>query len=174
LALIDRKGSRAIRNKQSIQNAIISIFPAGQYEMTFMEDLSPLEQWQFWASKDILLAAHGQAEANAIFLHPNASIIEMYPPHYYPQYFNGLFHSIGIHHFPFFNDVQNWHEDHISHSTMIVDHAFYRGVKYINPNINSIMILFQQALLKTFFTIYVPLTNILKGQIFYMTIVIFI
>ena len=149
IGLIDRKGSRAIKNKESIQKAMISIFPSGHYEMAFMEDLSPLEQWQFWASKDIILAAHGQAEANAIFLHPNSSIIEMYPPHYYPQYFNGLFHSIGIHHFPFYNDVQNWHEDHINHSTTIVDRAFYRGVKYINPNVSSIMILFQQGLLQT-------------------------
>jgi len=149
IGLIDRKGSRAIKNKANIQKAMQSIFPTGHYEMTFMEDLSPLEQWRFWASKDIILAAHGQAEANAIFLHPNSSLIEMYPPHYYTQFFTGLFRSIGIHHFRYFNDVLNWQEDNLNHSLTIEDRAFYRGVKYINPNVSSIMTLFEQALLQT-------------------------
>jgi Glycosyltransferase 61 len=149
IGLINRKGSRIINNMDSIQTSMESIFPSGNYERAYMEDLSPLEQWRFWASKDIILVAHGQSETNAVFLHPNSSIIEIYPPHYYPEFYNELFRSICIHHFPYFNDIQNWHHDYSEHSKTLSDRNFYRSVKDMSPNVSSIMLLFQQALLKT-------------------------
>jgi hypothetical protein len=146
IGLIDRKGSRIIQNMKNIQKEMEYLYPSGHYEMVCMEDLSPVEQWLFWASKDIILVAHGQAEANAIFLRANSSIIEIFPPHYYPQFYGTLFDSIGIHHFPYFNEIPNWIEDHSEHSKTIQNRSFYRGVKFMNPNVSSIMVLFEQAL----------------------------
>ena len=78
IGLIDRKGSRAIKNKASIQKAMQSIFPTGHYEMTFMEDLSPLEQWRFscrpWSSR-----SQRNFSSSEFKSHRNVSTSLLYP-----------------------------------------------------------------------------------------------
>jgi hypothetical protein len=149
VGLVNRRDSRHIRNMHAIHEAFRKVLPTAHYEICFMEDLSPIEQWLFWSSKHIVLAGHGQAETNAIFLPPNSSVvIEIYPPHYYSPFFTSLFRSMGIHHFPYFNDVPDWRADYKNHSKTLKDRNFYRSVKVIEPNISSIVNLFEQAISK--------------------------
>jgi Glycosyltransferase 61 len=149
VGLVNRRDSRYIRNLDKIREAFQKILPTAHFETCFMEDLSPFQQWIFWSSKHIVLAAHGQAETNAIFLPANSSaIIEVYPPHYYSPFFTALFRSMGIHHFPYFNDAPDWRADYVNHSKTLQDRNYYRGVKEIEPNISSLVKFFEQAIIK--------------------------
>jgi capsular polysaccharide biosynthesis protein len=38
----------------------------------------------WWSRHDVVVAAHGASVTNLIFIRENASVIELYPYHYYP------------------------------------------------------------------------------------------
>lgn len=76
LAIIDRRASRKFGNLPGIQFMVNQQFPFLQTTVAYMEDMTPLEQFRFWNSFDIILLAHGAAFANVIFARPHAVIIE--------------------------------------------------------------------------------------------------
>jgi hypothetical protein len=102
---------RWIRNLDQIQKGFEAVLPpeTTYYETGMMDNMLPMEQWRFWNDKDIIVAAHGAAVTNGMFLHPHASIIEIYPPHYYPRLFPNLFESMGsmVLHYGYYNGVSD-------------------------------------------------------------------
>jgi hypothetical protein len=49
-----------------------------------MDGMSFSEQAEWWSGKDVVVAAHGASMSNLIFMRDNASVVELYPEHYYP------------------------------------------------------------------------------------------
>jgi hypothetical protein len=61
------------------------------FSLVDMKNLSLKEQAHWFATKHIIIAAHGAALTNAIFIQPGTTIAHLYPLHYY---FRGYFESL--------------------------------------------------------------------------------
>jgi hypothetical protein len=137
---------RWIRNLDQIQKGFESVLlnDTTHYETVMMDNMLPIEQWRFWNDKDIIVAAHGAAVTNGMFLHPDASIIEIYPPHYYPRLFPNLFESMGstVHHYGYYNGVSDPLAD-FNQSYSLRTH-WRRGT--LSPPVDDIVNLLKQAL----------------------------
>ena len=104
IALIDRQSNRKILNIEDVREALISRFPSDTTtvsEVVYMENMTILEQFRLFSRNNIIIAAHGAAISNAVFL--NGALIELYPPNYYPvPFFKDLIVSAGNRHYGYY------------------------------------------------------------------------
>ena len=150
IAFVDRRRrrrKRRILNLDNITAAVRAAFPSATVETAYMEDMQPFEQFVFWGQHDIIIAGHGAAMMNAIFLPPGntSAVIEIYPPHYAPPIFVLLLQSAGIRAYPYFNGVSNWLEDHQEHSRTLAERDLYRNVD-LKPPVDDILDLVRRAM----------------------------
>lgn len=70
--------------------------PLVEYSLQNMGDLSLTEQARWFATKHIIIASHGAALVNAVFLRPGSTVIHLYPKDYYfTGYFESLVRQVG-------------------------------------------------------------------------------
>lgn len=65
-----------------------------------MEDLSPFQQAQWWNQQSIVIASHGAALSNIVYMRNGTSaVVEVFSPRFYQlDYFRRLSRSVGVHH----------------------------------------------------------------------------
>ena len=149
IAIVDRKHTRRIINLKRMVAAVQEAFPNAIVETAYMEDMKPTEQFLFWSQHDIIVTGHGAAITNAFFLPPgNASaVIEIFPPHYYPDIFSLLLKSAGLHGYGYFNGVSDYITDHEEYSKTFKERSFWREQNLIPP-VDAIVDLVRQAMLE--------------------------
>jgi hypothetical protein len=129
-----QRGNRRIANLYAIQASIQETFPNACVETMFMDGMSFSEQAGWWSSKDVIVAAHGASMNNVIFMRENASVVELYPEHYYPiGMYRSLSKSTGISHYGYYNGVANPHQDYKQHRKTLADRDRYRNVDLEPP-----------------------------------------
>jgi Glycosyltransferase 61 len=107
-----------------------------------------LEQYAFWSQHDVIVAAHGAALTNAIFLPPGggSAVIEIFPPHFYDTDFYGtLLKRSGIRGYGYYNDVTDIAADFAAHTKTHSEVIKYRE-QNLSPPVEAIIDLVKQAL----------------------------
>jgi hypothetical protein len=134
IRLNKRKGNRHIRNLPDIQESIQEAFPHATVDIAFMEHMSFVEQAEWWSRHDVVVAAHGASVTNLIFMPENASVIELYPDHYYPvDLYSSLSKAVGVSHFGWYNGVADPVADYKQHCRTVKDRNHYRNVDLTLP-----------------------------------------
>ncbi len=65
----------------------------------FSKEQTLLEQAQCMARTAVLVAAHGAGLTNLVFMRPNTSVMEIYPPKFFrPNYYTPISGGLGINH----------------------------------------------------------------------------
>lgn len=93
--MIQRTKSRIITNFAEIKNTLqLSLPDAYITETTFDMPLMK-DQAEWFATKDIIIAAHGAALANSVFITPGTIILQIYPRNYFSQSLDPLIEQSG-------------------------------------------------------------------------------
>jgi hypothetical protein len=130
----NQRGNRRILNLDTIQESIVEAFPHASVETALMDGMSFSEQAAWWSSRDVVVAAHGASMSSVIFMRDNASVVELYPEHYYPiTFFRSLSQSAGVSHYGYYNGVANPYEDYRQHGKTYADRILYRNVDWEPP-----------------------------------------
>jgi len=88
VGLIQRQKYRVITNIKTLAEAIKKEYPGADVDCCFDPESSDLvEQAEWFASKDLIVGAHGGAMTNTMFIQKNTVVLQLYPPHYYPNDF---------------------------------------------------------------------------------------
>ncbi len=83
IGMIQRPESRHIDNLQEIRDAIQVALPDAQIDMTDFKFTTMKEQAWYFASKDLIIAAHGAALTNSIFITPKTIVLQLHSSGYY-------------------------------------------------------------------------------------------
>ena len=95
IGLLNRDKSRVITNMDGIEMGLKEALPNGTiFDRTFLDhNISVQAMW--FATKDLIIATHGAALANAIFLTPGTIVIQPYPPGFHWQSMDPLIEQAG-------------------------------------------------------------------------------
>jgi hypothetical protein len=99
VGLIQRISDRRITNYAEIRAHLTTTWANVTVDEVSMEGMPFLAQARFFAEHDIIVAAHGAALTNAVFVRYGTIILECFPQNYYPvKYYQSLVQqSGGIH-----------------------------------------------------------------------------
>jgi hypothetical protein len=140
-----RKGNRHISNLPEIQVSIEQAFPNATVDIAFMERMSFAQQAEWWSRHDVVVAAHGAGVTNLIFMRDNASVVELYPDHYYPvDLYYSLCESVGVKHYGWYNGVTDPEADFREHGQNVKDRNLYRNVD-MTPPVQQVVELVRRA-----------------------------
>lgn len=147
IGIVQRVESRRFTNLDAITQAIIKDFPRAslEVEVAEMEKMKFREQAKFWNSKDVIIAAHGAAMTNAVFMRRGASIVEVYPIHYYPRIYEALCRRIAIQHYAWYDNVIDIDKDHAAHGKTMRQRYRLR-TENLSPPVEKILDLTRQAM----------------------------
>ena len=95
IGIIQRPDARRIDNLQEIRDAIQVALPDAHIDMTDFNFTTLKEQAWYFASKDLIIAAHGAALTNSIFITPKTIVLQMHPSGYYYPFFEPLIEQAG-------------------------------------------------------------------------------
>jgi hypothetical protein len=141
-----RKGNRHINNLPDIQGSIEQAFQNATVDIACMERMSFAEQAEWWSRHDVVVAAHGAAVTNLIFMRDNASVVELYPDHYYPiDFYRSLCESVGVQHHGWYNGVADPEADYREHCRNVKDRNLYRNVD-LTPSVEQVVELVRRAI----------------------------
>jgi hypothetical protein len=82
------------------------MYPNATVEWGEMENFTFVEQVLFWNRQDVVVAAHGAAMTNAMWMRRQTSVVEIFPLHYYVFMYRELCKSAGIYHFAWVDDIE--------------------------------------------------------------------
>lgn len=145
VGLIQRSRSRRITNYAELSSNLTSTWPGVVVDEEYMESLPFHAQAAFFVEHDVIVAAHGAALTNAVFVRHGTIVVECFPPNYYPlEYYRGLVQqSGGIH--------VDWHvgnqpvEDFARHSHNKSERVRHRNKNFrVSPE--QVIFLIKQAL----------------------------
>ena len=143
-----KRVTRSLLNIANITQALKIEFPAANVVIAYMEDMQVDEQFAFWSQHDIIVAAHGAALTNAIFLPPGggSAVIEIFPHHFYwTEFYATLLKRSGLRGYGYYNNVTDIKADYAAHSRNHSDVMKYRE-QNLNPPVEAIVDLVKQAL----------------------------
>jgi hypothetical protein len=107
ITIVNRQIKRRLVNSDEITTALRRAYPLALIRTVYMEDLKPIEQFAMWSQMSIVIAPHGAALVNGMFLPPgnSSAVIEIFPRHYYPTFFFGNFlRSCGVRRYGYYNN----------------------------------------------------------------------
>lgn len=85
IGIIQRDGARRIDNLDEIYETLKKDIPQGNITITNFKFKTVKEQATWFATKDMVIASHGAALTNSVFITPGTIILQMYPPGYFLQ-----------------------------------------------------------------------------------------
>jgi Glycosyltransferase 61 len=150
ITIVNRKDTRRLVNSANITIALQEAYPLALIQTVYLEEMQPMEQFVLWSQQSIVIAPHGAALTNGIFLPPgNASaVIEIFPPHYYPTFFFGnLLRSCGIRRYGYYNNEKDPVADWEVYGSTKDQRSYYRSVD-VEPPIDDILGLVRKALIE--------------------------
>jgi Glycosyltransferase 61 len=96
-----KQPDRVFLNVPALRSALQSAFPDATVDETEMGGFSLKEQAAWWHQHDVVVAGHGAALTNSIFLRNSkdtaATVIEVFPDGFHPYIFGALMKSAGVH-----------------------------------------------------------------------------
>lgn len=95
IGMIQRKKTRVIENMEEIRDELMKNMQNIEIDVTTFEDKTLLEQAFYFASKDIIIAAHGAALTNSIFITPKTIVLQLYPTGYFYIFYEPLIEQSG-------------------------------------------------------------------------------
>jgi len=95
IGMIQRGASRRIDNFDQIKNAIQEAIPDGNIITTDFTFGTVREQAEWFATKDVIVAAHGAALTNSIFITQGTIVMQLYPPGYFWESLDPLIEQSG-------------------------------------------------------------------------------
>jgi hypothetical protein len=95
IGLLQRTRSRVITNLDEIQSALQAALPDANITQSFLLDFSIREQAEFFATQNVIIAAHGAALTNALFITPGTIVVQLYPKWYFFQSLDPLIEQVG-------------------------------------------------------------------------------
>jgi hypothetical protein len=152
IGLVQRRGSRKILNLHAVETSLQNAYSSNNsstsnscIETVYMEDMTFQQQANWWSRQDVVVIAHGAGVTNVMFMQENASLVEIYPEHYYPlSMFTTLCQSVGVSHFGWYNGVADPAADYLEHGGTRKGREHYRGVD-LTPPVEEIVKLVQKA-----------------------------
>jgi hypothetical protein len=148
IGLVQRLGARSITNMREIQERINEAYPTAMVEWGEMENLTFIEQVHFWNRQDVVVAAHGAAMTNAIFMRRRTSVVEIFPPHYYVLMYREMCEAAGIYHFAWMDDTAVPEYDFVLHCRNRLERWEIRS-QPITPPVDRIVELVAKAIVAT-------------------------
>lgn len=158
VGFINRRNSRNVVNLGTIRDTLLRYYNKNSdskrnkstvfSDIVFMEDMSPIQQFMYWHSLDVVITPHGAGVANGLFLKPNTAVVEMYPQYYYPlELFPNLLASAGIRHYGYYNDLSRDEALAIGANQSLRRLGIRsRNQKEMEPPMDDILALVKQAL----------------------------
>jgi len=95
IGIIQRPNARRIDNLIEIEKGLQRNIPNGNITITNFTFSTVEEQATWFATKDMIIAAHGAALTNSIFVTPGTIVLVMYPPGYFLQTLEPLIEQSG-------------------------------------------------------------------------------
>jgi Glycosyltransferase 61 len=96
-----KRPDRVFLNVPDIRSSLQTAFPDATIDETDMRGFSLKEQAEWWYRHDVVVAGHGAALTNSIFLRNGeeraATVIEVFPDGFHPYIFGALLKSVGVH-----------------------------------------------------------------------------
>lgn len=97
IGMIQRTKSRRIENFDDIRDALQKAIPEANLVTTTFEYSTVKEQAVWFATKDVIIAAHGAAVANSVFITKDTIVMQLYPPNYFLESLEPLIEQSGGH-----------------------------------------------------------------------------
>lgn len=107
IGMIQRPKARRIDNIDEIKNGLQKAIPSAQINCTNFEFNTVKEQAEWFATKDVVIAAHGAALTNSVFITEGTIVMQMYPPGYFWQSLDPLIEQSGGHAIQWFKKGKN-------------------------------------------------------------------
>jgi hypothetical protein len=95
IGMIQRETSRRIGNFDEIKDALQRAIPSADIITTDFQFNSVKGQAEWFATKDVIIAAHGAALTNSIFITQGTIVMQLYPPGYFWQSLDPLIEQSG-------------------------------------------------------------------------------
>ncbi|KAJ9639562.1 hypothetical protein H2199_006597 [Coniosporium tulheliwenetii] len=125
VTFVDRRKTRKLRNQDAMLKALQRRFPAPDFHIQAVDlaHLSFGEQIEIMARTDVLAAVHGAGLTHAMFLPPEASVVEMLPPAFGHKGFRNLakLRGCGI-------LVEGWDGNWQAAEELVVREEVFKGV----------------------------------------------
>lgn len=139
-----KRKRRVIVNEYEIVAALQQTFPRVLVTNATLEWMNLGEQAQYFASQDVIVAAHGAALTNCAFLQPGSIVVQLYPKHYFPTFFfEPLIRQVKSHPYAWYDGYpDNPLQDHIQNPNTMVN----RQVD-LNPPMHEILAIIKNATL---------------------------
>ena len=94
IGIIQRTRSRVITNIDDIQSALQTALPDAKITQSTL-DFPMRIQAEWFATKDVIVAAHGAALTNSLFITPGTIVLQIYPKNYFYQSLDPLIEQVG-------------------------------------------------------------------------------
>jgi hypothetical protein len=96
VGILQRTTNRVITNLEQIRASLaVRIQQETEIHMTTLNNASLEEQATWFATKDVIIAAHGAALVNCLFITPGTIVLQLYPPNYFFQSLEPLIEQVG-------------------------------------------------------------------------------
>jgi len=125
---------REIINLKKIQQALAKNFPSAKVRNTKFKNMDLVEQASWWWHKDIVIAAHGAALSNVMFMRPHTAVIEIFPTNYEKNMFQVLMKDVGVYGYRLLRATQKGKK------------GFKNRNVPLNPNVDEIVRLVRKAI----------------------------
>ena len=95
IGILQRTRSRIITNLDEIVHSLQRALPESHIVVSELKTPLLREQAEWFATKDIIIAAHGAALTNSIFITPGTIVMQLYPPGFFWQSLDPLIEQSG-------------------------------------------------------------------------------
>jgi len=122
-------------------------------EWKYMETMDFTEQATWWNRQDVVVAAHGAAMGNIMFLRPHTTaVVEIFPRHYYVDMYQRLSETLNVTYFGYYSldddteDLDDFYPqfDYLKHCSKRKERYAMRAVR-LTPPVRHIMDLIHKA-----------------------------
>lgn len=96
IGMIQRRDSRIIGNMEQIRDALQKAIPTADIVITDFVNLKTVKEQATWfATKHVIVAAHGAALTNSVFITQGTIVMQLFPPGYFWQSLDPLIEQSG-------------------------------------------------------------------------------
>ncbi|CAB9498104.1 glycosyltransferase [Seminavis robusta] len=95
IGIIQRTEKRVVTNMNDVAKGLQQALPEANITISTFGYPTVLEQAKWFASKDVIVAAHGAALTNSVFATKGTFILQLYPPGFYWQSLDPLIEQSG-------------------------------------------------------------------------------
>lgn len=138
IGMIQRTTSRRIGNFEEIHQALQKAIPDAIITATEFHYDTVEEQARWFATKDVIIGAHGAAFANSVFITPGTIVMQCYPPGYFWPSLEPLIEQVGGYAIQWFEKGK---DPHVVASTIDREkfHEAGQGLTPFSPPVDEIV-----------------------------------